>query len=189
MNKICGITIGLVVLLFISLGSAFAQEDISIPTQEITPSPTATPTNVNYDLPYPGLLPGTPLYSLKLARDKFLEIINTDPLKKSNFYLLQADKRLATSMILFEIGKKEKGEETLSKGQNYLEKSLDNAILAKEQQKNISDILAKIRMSSAKQQEQILIFSKSSDKEIGDKLQQDLKRAEELQKRAEQIKP
>ncbi|MEK9175951.1 MAG: DUF5667 domain-containing protein [Patescibacteria group bacterium] len=180
----------LTILFFIIIipGSVYAQEDLSIPTQGITPSPTPLPTIINYELPYPGLLPGSPLYSLKAIRDRVLELFTSDPLKRSNFYLLQADKRLASAISLFVLNKDEVAETTLSKGQNYLEKSLENAQEAKKRGKNISDILAKIRMSSAKQKEQILIISKTSKGEIQQKLLQDLKRAEDLQKRAERVK-
>lgn len=177
--------------LFLLPHQVFAQEGskLLIPTESISPTPSIGPTIVNYELPYPGILPGSPLYSLKALRDKIIEIFISDPLKKSNFYLLQADKRLASGISLFDLDKGELGETTISKGQNYLEKSIDNVILAKSSQKNISDILAKIRMSSAKQKEQILLLTSSSAGDTKKRLLQDLKRAEELQKRAEAVKP
>lgn len=165
---------------------AYAQT-ITIPM----PSPTATPsaqTDNNYSLPYPGLLPGNPLYSLKAMRDKLVEIITTNPLKKSNFYLLQADKRLATGLILYEKGKKEEAEITISKGQNYLEKSIDKANQAKDSQENIIDVTAKLRSSSLKQEIEISKLIKKSDGEVKKKLENDLKRAKSLKNRAHDIK-
>lgn len=55
-----------------------------------------------YTLPYPGLLPNNPLYFLKSFRDVLLEAMISDPSKKSQFYVLQADKFLAMSQQAFE---------------------------------------------------------------------------------------
>lgn len=167
----------------------YAQEAISLPTQGITPTQIPTPTAVNYELPYSGLLPGSTLYPLKAIRDKILELFISDPIKKSNFYLLQADKRMSASLTLFELNKDVLAETTLSKGQNYLEKSINNAIKAKNSQKNISDVLAKIKMSAAFQKQEIGKLIKVTKGEAGQKLTEDYKRAQDLQKRAEEVKP
>jgi hypothetical protein len=83
----------------------FAQYNgISIPTQSITPNPSPSTKIVSYDLPYPGILPGSPVYSIKLLRDKIVELMTGDPLRRTAFYLLQADKRLSASLLLFDSG-------------------------------------------------------------------------------------
>lgn len=156
------------------------------------PSPTATPSanqEINYSLPYPGLLPGSPLYFVKAVRDKIQEIFTTNPLKKSNFYLLQADKRLASGMLMFEKGDKKEAEKIISKSQNYLEKSMDKAEQAKDSQESIIDITAKLKASSAKQELEISKLINKSDGETKKRLENDLKRAKELKNRAEKIKP
>ena len=38
---------------------------------------------VDYELPYPGLLPDSPLYFLKISRDRLIEFMIGDPIKKS----------------------------------------------------------------------------------------------------------
>ncbi len=43
-----------------------------------------------YALPYPGILPDNVLYNLKVFRDKVFEFLIIDPVKKADFYLLQA---------------------------------------------------------------------------------------------------
>ena len=87
----------LIILIFLTvviLPQAYAQEsdelmnsvgEIPIPTTSLTPS--TQPTIVLYELPYPGILPGSPLYILKVIRDKIIETLTQDSLKKSNFYL------------------------------------------------------------------------------------------------------
>jgi hypothetical protein len=163
----------------------FAQyEGMSIPTESITPSPSPAPKMINYELPYPGILPGNPVYSLKAFRDKMVELLTTDPSRKTAFYLLQADKRLAASIILFDSGNPTLGEHTLSKSQNYLEKSIEEAKKAKQLKENVADTVAKIKASSQKQTDEIILILPKQNGETAEKLKEDLKRAEELQKSA-----
>ncbi len=148
-----------------------------------------TPSRVEYELPYPGLLPGNPIYPLKALRDKIFEIIIADPLKKSEYHLLQADKRLAAAALLFEKGEEEKGEQTLSKGINYLEKSISVIDQAKEQRQEVGEIAGKIKTSSRKHVEIINNLIKQSDGEMRQKLEKNLQRALELEKKAEELSP
>lgn len=76
--------------------------------------------SVKYDLSYPGILPDNPLYKLKVLRDKIAAAIISDPLKKVDFYLLQADKGVLASAIL--VDKKEVGlaKQTALKAENNM---------------------------------------------------------------------
>ena len=189
----------LIILIFLTiviLPQAYAQESdrlmnqvekIPIPTTSLTPSPQ--PTTVSYELPYPGILPGSPLYSLKALRDKLMEIFISDPLKKSSFYLLQADKRLAAGLILYERGDIIVAETTISKGQNYLEKSINKMIEAKNSQHNVSDVFAKIKSSSAKQRQELERLSKKAKGDEAKKLIADYKRSQQLEKRVSEFNP
>src|SRR5260221_7243175 len=84
---------------------AFAQELMVSPTATSSP----TPTVVQYDLPYPGILPDNPLYTLKVIRDEVVSFFISDPLKKASFDILQADKRIGASLYLAEGDTKAKG--------------------------------------------------------------------------------
>jgi hypothetical protein len=159
---------------------------ISIPTQSLTPSPNPAVKFIDYNLPYPGILPGNPIYSLKVIRDKIVELMITDPTQRSVFYLLQADKRLAASLLLFDSGNAELGEQTLSKSQNYLEMSLEEAIKARKMQ-NMDETIAKIKVSCQKQSEEIKAILSKERGETAEKLREDLKRVEMLEKRAEDL--
>ena len=117
-----------------------------------------------------------------------MELFISDHLKKANFYLLQADKRVSSSLMLFEKQDKELGQTTLSKAQNYLEKSLEKAIQAKNSGKDVGDIYARIKNSATKQRQEIEILSKKS-KEIERILMGDLTRVQKFEKRVEEIKP
>ena len=69
----------------------------------------ASPTPVDYQLPYPGLLPDHPLYPLKRIRDRILYLLASDPVKKIELGLLFADKKIGMGTDLLE-----KGETNLS---------------------------------------------------------------------------
>lgn len=71
-------------------------------TPTLTPSTQATQSPIiKYDLAYPGILPDHPLYKLKVLRDRISLVLIGDPIKKIEFYRLQADKgMLATAMLV-----------------------------------------------------------------------------------------
>jgi hypothetical protein len=175
-------------LFFLSFKPSFAEfGDMVIPTDSISPTPIPSPTMVDYPLPYPGVLPGSPMYFLKEARDSIFETMTIDSLKKSNRYLSQADKRLATAIVIFERGDIEGAELLISKSLISLNKSLDKAIETKKSGDNIYDILPKIKMSSLKQQQEIKILIEKTTGENRQKLENDYKKAVELEKLANQI--
>ncbi|MBI2621433.1 MAG: hypothetical protein HYW63_02175 [Candidatus Levybacteria bacterium] len=164
----------------------YAQTEIPIPT--VSTSPTPTQQLIDYQLPYPGILPGSPLYSIKMIRDRIIEFLISDPLKKADFYILQADKRVAAAILLFEKGNNSLGQTTISKGQNYLEKSLEKAMAAKNSGKDAKDVLARVKNSATKQRQEIENLSKKSN-EIKRILSGDLGRVQRFEKSVEEIKP
>ena len=161
-------------------------EGIPMPATSLTPSPV--PEAVQYQLPYPGILPGSPLYSIKMIRDRIIETLTSDPVKKANFYLLQADKRTASALMLYEKNEDKMAETTLTKAQKYLEKSLAKAQEAKNSGRDVGDIFARIKDSSTKQKQEIEILSgKSEEKEAA--LTDDLEKIKNIEKNADQLKP
>lgn len=186
MKTIGTILASLIFFLIIVASPVYAKTEIPIPTTNTTPTPT--PAMIEYALPYPGILPGSPLYGVKMLRDRIMEFFISDHLKKANFYLLQADKRVSSSLMLFEKRDQELGQTTLSKAQNYLEKSLQKATAAKNSGKDVGDIFARIKNSATKQRQEIELLSKKS-KEIEKKLKGDLIRVQKFEKRAEQLNP
>lgn len=76
---------------------------------------------IDYSLAFPGkVLPGDPLWVVKATRDRFWLTTTTSRTRKSELLLLFADKRLASSRILFERGLPEEGFSTLEKAERYL---------------------------------------------------------------------
>jgi hypothetical protein len=154
--------------------------------QEISTSPAAL--NVQYSLPYSGILPDNPLYLLKVLRDNFLSMIITDPLKKANYDLLMADKRLGAADALLNKGKVTLAITTLSKSGNYFYLAIQQAAVAKKQGINTDEVLSKLLTASLKHQQ---VIFKMEERTRGDErlvLQVSQKRAEDLQKSVEQLK-
>lgn len=86
---------------------------------------------IDYYLPFPGrVLPDSPVWPLKVLRDRVWLLVTTNSTRKVELKLLFADKRLGSAMILFQKGKMERGLSTLSKAEKYLEEaSLDEEVL------------------------------------------------------------
>lgn len=103
-----------------------------------TPAPTSSPSvikavTIDYFLAYPGpILPDSPLWFLKAARDRLWFFVTTEGGKKADLALLFADKRLGSSKILFEKNKPAVAFPALTKGEKYLEMAV---ILGKENTK------------------------------------------------------
>src|SRR3989344_8092958 len=103
-----------------------------LPALAKTPTPTLTPTSmpapcehkVEYLLTYPGILPDHPLYFLKTLRDRILEALIVDPLRKSEFYLLQADKRLNMGIFFGAKGKALDAAESMTTAEQFMERTV-----------------------------------------------------------------
>ncbi len=80
---------------FLLTHSPVAAQELSSESAGLTQVET-----VDYTLPYPGILPDNPLYPLKAFRDRMVSVLIADPVKKSLFNLLQADKRLQSAVYL-----------------------------------------------------------------------------------------
>lgn len=91
-------------------------------TKESAPTVLGERVKVDYTLPYPGdILPDNSLWFLKAGRDKVWLNLTTNTSRKSELYLLFANKRLVASKILFEKNKADTAFSTLSKAEKYLE--------------------------------------------------------------------
>jgi len=156
-----------------------------VSAQEIIPS-AADSSNVNYQLAYPGLLPDHPLYFVKAARDRIGAFFISNPLKKSEFDLLQADKRIASSLLLVQKGqgKIPLAKSTFSKGENYFEDALNRASDAKSQGMNIAEISKKLKDANLKHKEVLNDIEKKLNKKDKNKFGVERLRIIDLEKRA-----
>lgn len=127
-----------------------------------------TPTPVQYELPYPGMLPNNSLYVVKQVRDWILDKLITDPLKKTEFYILQGDKRLAMGLQLSKSGNNILSEQIISKGEKYMNNAVQTLFTLKAQGKDVpAYIIDRLVQSLAKHRELLMTeIVKSSDATI-----------------------
>lgn len=176
--------------LFLNVQGLFAQENSSTKEKEAS-SVSAQIKTIDYALPYPGLLPDSPLYFLKALRDRMISFFISDPLKKAEFNLLMADARLNATQYLFAKGeaKYSLAETTVSKGENYFEQALDQAIQAKKLGQPAGDIAQKLYQASFKHQQVIKSLEDKTKSDLKQRLIAQEKRVEIFQKRAKEIMP
>lgn len=158
-----------------SLGESSAEilEDV---TPTASPSPQVA--KVNYDLPYPGMLPDNPLYFLKGIRDKIIEILISDPVKKGEFYLLSSDKRLNSGYYLIEKGKDEMGVLYISKSNNYMHMAV--AELQKSGTRG-KDMFSTLKTSIKKHEEVMQNSLKKVDKKYTTELTNEIERLKQIE--------
>ena len=93
---------------------------------------------IEYELPYPGMLPDNPFYPLKMLRDKIVKTLISDSFKKAQFNLLTGQKRLFAGKLLIEKKKQDLAMETIEKSGHYLDDALKDIKQAqKDNPKNV----------------------------------------------------
>lgn len=155
----------------------------------IVPVPVVTVTKVDYTLPYPGLLPDSPLYFLKQIRDKILEFLISDPVRKIEFYLLQSDKRLVMGMMLMDKGSAALAESTISKGDKYM--NLAVTILAKTKSLGLTvpgEVIDRLSTAIAKHIEVLNELIAKANGAVKSDLESSLTLLTELQQQAGKLK-
>lgn len=137
------------ILLFLVLAILFlfsAQTSLANETEDSSKSAT-----IKYDLAYPGILPNNPLYKLKVLRDKITALLISDPTKKIEFYLLQADKGILATAMLVDKNELKLAEETAFKAEHNM--TLLTYELKKITKKPSSAFINKLKVASLKHQE------------------------------------
>lgn len=148
--------------------------------------PTPIP-KVDYELPYPGLLPDSPIYFLRIIRDKTVSFLISDPLKKAEFNLLQADKRLNAGIYLFKKGKVALSFSTVSKAENYFEESLEKTKKAQSQGMDIKEVTRKLINSAKKHQEELSSLEEKSPQSFKESFKTQRKRVEVFEKEVRRL--
>lgn len=122
--------------------------------------------NVSYDLPYPGILPDNPLYLLKVIRDNLIGFFVSGNIKKAEYDLLMADKRLVSANYLVEKKNYQLAITTLSKAGNYFDQAIQLAAQAKTQGQNASEVLNKLFDAAQKHQQVIYQMSQKTKGDV-----------------------
>lgn len=142
----------------------------------VTANEAATPEavqEVDYQLTWPGLLPGHVLYPVKMLRDRVWLFLATDPLKKAELYLRLADKRLWAAELLAEKEKVELAVSTATKAEKYLEQAINQEGVARQAGKDTAPFLERINLASQKH-EQVLARIRARVGEAGAPIINDL---------------
>ena len=121
--------------IYILLATAYAQEikTTVTPVDSAGTVAVTSPTPVDYQLPYPGMLPNNPLYLLKVFRDNLTAFFLSKPIDKANFDLMQSDKNVQASYLLItqQQGKTLLAFQTFSQAQDDFEQAIDQTRVQK----------------------------------------------------------
>lgn len=153
-------------------------------------TPPVVQEEVKYDLPYPGILPDHPLYPLKVLRDRILEALIRDPIRKINFYLLMADKRLNMGIYLTGKKKFKLAETTISKGEKYMIKGVNQLDEPTLQKNNLdkNNLISKYKTALLKHEQVIKNLKNNSPENIAKGYNSSLKIVREQELRIEEIR-
>lgn len=111
---------------------------------------------VEYYLPYPGILPDSPLYKFKALRDRISLWLITDEVKKAEKELLLADKRIGAATVLLDGGKDMQAVSTATKAEKYLEQAVNRTLKLVEGGKDVKSILGTLAKATAKHEEMMV---------------------------------
>lgn len=165
------------VFVYTVLVSAPALAQTPTSTQSASVSPTPVMEKVDYELPYPGMLPDNPLYNIKALRDKIIEFLISSPFKKAEFYLLSSDKRFNSGYYLIKKDKDDLGVLYISKSNNYMNMAIEQGHKAQEPGESI---LKTMKKSIAKHTELINEVVKQVDQENKTKLKYEIDRLNKM---------
>ena len=163
------------------------QTETPIGVEVATESSEVIDTRVNYELPYPGMLPDHPFYFMKVIRDRVVKFLINDDLKLAKFDLLNAEKRIFAGRLLVDKGKDELAVATISKSNNYLDESIDSIVRYKKAHPKSIDILpfvSELNLAIEKHIEIIKDVTKSIDKKYLDQIKSEQGRLQKSEQSA-----
>jgi hypothetical protein len=132
--------------------TAYAQVVKTVPTPTGESGLIPAPTPVDYQLPYPGMLPDNPLYFLKQFRDDVTAFFLSKPIDKADFYLLQSDKNVQASYLLAtqHQGKADLSLQTYAHAQSDFEQAIMQTANSKKQGYSTQELVRKLASSNLK---------------------------------------
>ncbi len=92
--------------------------------ESVANTPPVVVSKIEYYLPYPGILPDSPIYKVKMVRDRVVLWLTFGEQKKAEKELLYANKRIGAAVALADGGKKELAVSTATKAEKYLESAM-----------------------------------------------------------------
>lgn len=153
----------LVVTLFVSSFSISPQIFAATTTTTTSTLDTQAIAQIEYTLPYPGILPDHPLYFLKKLRDQIMERLIADPVRKIEFYMLQADKSINTGLFLAAKQNETLAQESFVRGQKFYAQAVQLAGEIKAQDKEVPPYLVERFTNAGAKYVEVLTELKATD--------------------------
>ena len=158
-----------VAILVLSILAAISPLKVFPQTDPATES--AATVQIEYYLPYPGVLPDSPLYKLKMVRDRVKLWITRDATKRTDLELLYADKRINAALALADGGKETLAVSTATKAEKYLEQAVNRVLEQNGQGKDVKSQMMKLEKAAARHEEllkNISVKTSGPVKEVAD---------------------
>lgn len=144
---------------------------------------------VEYTLPYPGILSNHPLFPLKMVRDWIFERLITDPMRKTEFYILQADKRLAMAIAFMSSVQQEEAVVAVDDAREFMQKAVTTAQSARSAGQEIpGHIMDRFERSTAKHMEVVEGFASQAEEMQSAAFRESITAFETLQNAAAALK-
>jgi hypothetical protein len=158
MNKI----IRIVIILVIVLGcvSVLSHNVMAQSEEQGLENPASSVTSVTeeleYTLPYPGILLDHPLYFIKMVRDSIMRMFMSNPVKQIEFSLLQSDKFLAMALVFANTGKWDRAGQAILLSQKDMEQAIKEVTTARGSGVQVpSHIVTSLERSTIKHKQRI----------------------------------
>ncbi len=181
-------------IFFISVRSAavearpsFAAASLEFSVSPVPEATAAAQPRVEYAMAYPGILPDSPIYKLKMIRDRIWLWLTLNTVKRAELLLLYADKRVGASKALIEGNQVPLGVSTLVKGEKYLEQSIWEAEKAKKKGIKVEELAEKLKRASFRHMEIVMELEEKVNDEGKTYLNNLYSRLLELQKKASEL--
>ena len=171
------------------VAQTYAQTASSSPLM-ISPSVLTVATQSGYILPFPGVLPDSPLYVFKTIRDRLVSFFISDPLKRSSFDLLQSDKRMNAVVFLTSVPKPDTALTitTISKALNYYEEGTSELRTARKIGESVTEMKKEYLNAAGKYDEVVQTLEQSATGGYSNDLSTNEKRLLDLEKQVTLIK-
>ena len=105
MNKVVRIALVTILMAVLFLTTRVMAQTEELTDKNPTPTVASVSEELDYTLPYPGILLDNPLYVFKNLRDRIMHLFLNNPVKRIEFSLLQSDKYLAMAMAYADMKK------------------------------------------------------------------------------------
>jgi hypothetical protein len=144
--------------------------------------------SIDYQLPYPGILPDSPFYIFKFLRDKTAEFLIGSPIKKAEFSIVKADSQISSALFLIEHKKNVyKVEPAINNAESYFKQAINNAQQAKTQGMDVSETAKRLVISNLKHREVIIQIEEKIGSELSGDWREYKKKIQSARKRLEHL--